>query len=120
MDESTSTGRPPRSRSPLWPTIGSNQTRSDQPHRSPRLAAATRRSIPGSLDDSVSADARTPHRFPGPNHTPPPIARAHPNQHSYAETPLGPPTSVALPARTNFLTATHRSHVSEAPAPHTV
>jgi hypothetical protein len=35
------------------------------------------------------------------------VVRAHTTRHSYAETSLGPPTSVALPARTNFLTATH-------------
>jgi hypothetical protein len=33
---------------------------------------------------------------------------AHPSQHSYADVSLAlPSTSVALPARTNFLTATH-------------
>ena len=38
--------------------------------------------------------------------TRPPIARAHPIQHSYADTSLGPPHLVALPARTTFLTTT--------------
>ena len=76
-------------------------------------------SSPRSLRDSGSTAAETPHRFPGPTHTRPPIVRAHPTRHSYAESSLGPPTSVALPARTTPV-GNPRSHVSEAPAPHTV
>jgi hypothetical protein len=56
--------------------------------------------IAGSARDPGSTGARTALRSARPAHTRPPIARAHPHRHSYAEASLGPPTSVALPVRT--------------------
>src|SRR3546814_14330447 len=54
-----------------------------------------------SSDLQATCDARTTRPSRHPNRTPTPIVRAHPNQHSYDDSSLGPPTSVALPARTH-------------------
>ena len=69
------------------------RTRSGQPHRPPSPGQATIGSIPGSLHASALTGARTVPRSAYPSRTPPPIVRAHPTRHSYAEDSLGPPTS---------------------------
>ena len=50
---------------------------------------------------------KTPHRYPRPTRTPPPIVRAHPTRRSYAEPSLGPPTSCGFTRQDRFLSATH-------------
>src|SRR6185312_13749761 len=50
-------------------------------------------STSAALRDPASTATRTPRRSHRPTRTPPPTARAHPTRHSYADSPLGPPTS---------------------------
>jgi hypothetical protein len=68
---------------------GCNLTRINQRNSAPR-------------PDSESSSAGEPHRSAHRSPRRQPTAHEHPARHSYAETPLGPPTSVALPARTTL------------------
>src|SRR6476619_7085925 len=91
---------PLHTRSPHRPSNEPDQSRSGPPHRPPLPAPAATGSSHKLLRGSVSAAAEKSHRFLGPIHTRPPIVRAHPTRRSYDDVSLGPPTSVALPART--------------------
>jgi hypothetical protein len=69
--------------------------------------------------DRGSAAVQKALRSAHPIHTQPQIVRAHPNQRSYAEPSLGPPTSCGSTGQDQLPDGNPRSHVSEAPAPHT-
>jgi len=101
----------PRQRPRTWPT----RNPSDRPHTSPPPDPATTAPTTTHHHAPASTAARTTPRSHRPTRTPPPTARAHPARHSYADLSLGPPTSVALPARTT-LACNPRLHVSDTPA----
>src|SRR5689334_6044628 len=112
--------RPPHSRSPPLSVRGPIRIQSDPPHTSQQLGPATERSSPESRGDPDTTAARRLHRSPGPVHTPTPTVRARPIRHSCADEPLGPPTSVGSTGQDQLPDGNPRSHVSEAPASHTV
>jgi hypothetical protein len=91
---------------------GQQQPREHEPGRA---GPADHASIPRSPGDPESTGVRTPHRSHHPGDTRPPIARAHPTQHSYDNSSLGPPTSCGSTGQDHAV-GNPRSHVSEAPA----
>ncbi len=116
MGASTSMAPPPHNRYQRSATIAPTRTPSGRPHTRPPLDPVTTGPRHRSLHGSASADVQKPRRFPDQARTPPPTVRAHPNQHSYAELSLGPPTSCGSTGQDQLPDGNPRSHVSEAPA----
>jgi hypothetical protein len=97
------------------------RSRLARPHRSPRPVPATPVATTRCPGDRGSTGARTVLRSGHPARGPLPTARAHPAQHSYDSRSLGPPTSVALPARTHSCRQpTFTCERGPSPCPHTV
>jgi len=133
----TSTSHPILARWPRRRLLGASYGHRNQPTASsgagwrpdPEPAPPARRahrSVPsGQADhrakrisrDRESTVAGTPRRYPHPKHPQRPIAHAHPTQHSYAESSLGPPTSCGSTGQDLNPVGNPRSHCERAPAP---